>query len=201
MTPAPVTAPSGLAAAVTARVREECLAPANRFGAAFFAEHLQLATRLALELAPRLGADPLVLSLAGPLHDLAAVRDLSTLPDHARRSAELARAILAAEGVAPALVEAVVRCVETHSAPVAPGQGTPEQVCLSNADVLSHLARPMYWAYYLYRVRGLEYAQGLAWLRARMGPAFEALTPEARALGAADREALARMLEPAVADP
>ena len=77
---------------------------------------------------------------------------------------------------------------------MAPGQGTPEQVCLSNADVLSHLARPAYWTHYLYGVRGMEYEQGLAWLRGRAGPAFEALTPEARALGAADREALLRVI-------
>jgi hypothetical protein len=91
----------------------------------------------------------------------------------------------------------VARCIEAHSAPVAPGQGTPEEVCLSNADVLSHLARPLYWTHCLYGVRGLEYAQGLAWLRGRVGPAFEALIPEARALGAAHRDALARVLEPA----
>jgi hypothetical protein len=187
--------PARIVAAVTAQVREECLGPRNRFGSAFFAQHLQLATQLALELAPRLGADPLVLSLAGPLHDLAAIRDLSTLPDHARESARLARSILPAHGAGPALIESVARCIEAHSAPLAPGLGTPEQVCLSNADVLSHLARPAYWTYYLYRVRGLEYADGLAWLRARIGPAFDALTPEARALGAGHREALARVLE------
>jgi len=189
--------PDGLAAAVTALVREECLAPANRFGGAFFAEHLQVCTRLALALAPRLGADRRVLSLAGPLHDLSAIRDFSTLPDHARESARLAREILSARGAGPALIDAVARAIESHSAPVAPGQGTPEQVCLSSADVLSHLARPIYWTHYLYGVRGLEYDQGLAWLRGRLGPAFEALGPEARAMGGADREALARMLEPA----
>jgi hypothetical protein len=186
--------PASLVAAVAAQVREECLAPTNRFGAAFFAEHLELATELALRLAPGVGADPLVISLAGPLHDLAAVRDLGCLPDHARQGARLARELLPSLGAAPALVEAVASCIEAHSAPVPLGQGSPEQVCLSNADVLSHLARPLYWTHYLYGIRGLDLDQGLAWLRGRIGPAYQALIPEARVLGAGNRQALARLL-------
>jgi hypothetical protein len=185
------------AGAVAAQVREECLGPSNRFGPAFFPEHLELVTRFALALAPRLGANPQVLALAGPLHDLAAVRDFSTLPDHAHLSAQLAPGILTARGIEPELASEVARCIETHSTPVLMGEGTPEQVCLSNADVLSHLARPVYWCFYLFQVRGLGYAQGLAWLRARSGSAWEALTPAAREMGARDREALVRMLEAA----
>jgi len=184
-----------VARAVAAQVREECLRPSNRFGPAFFSEHLELVTRLALALAPRLGADPGVLALAGPLHDLAAVRDFSTLSDHAHVSAQLAPGILATHRVESAVAKAVARCIETHSLPVAMGEGTPEQVCLSNADVLSHLARPVYWCFYLFQVRGLDYAQGLAWLRARSGSAWDALTPAAKEMGLVDQEALIRMLE------
>jgi hypothetical protein len=182
---------------VAAQVRDECLLPSNRFGKAFFPEHLELVMRLALSLTPRLGADPRVLALACPLHDLAAVRDFSTLPDHARASAEIAPGILTAHGIELELANDVARCIETHSTPVLMGEGTPEQVCLSNADVLSHLARPVYWCFYLFRVRGLDYAQGLAWLRARSGSAWDALTPAAKEMGAKDREALIRMLEAA----
>jgi len=188
---------SPTARAVATQVREECLRSSNRFGPAFFPEHLQLVTRLALTLAPRLGADPKVLALAGPLHDLAAARDFSTLPHHAHLSARLAPDILAAHGVDPPLARSVARCIETHSTPVRMDEGTPEEVCLSNADVLSHLARPLYWCFYLFQIRGLDYAQGLAWLGARCGSAWEALTPAAREMGAADRDALSRMLDAA----
>lgn len=198
MTPTTASMPSAplpAARALADLARAECQLPANRFGPAFWGEHLELVTRLALELAPRLGADPRVIALAGPLHDLAAVRDFSCLAAHAERSAHLARQLLQARGEAPALVEAVARAIEAHSAPVPPGQGTPEQVCLSNADVLAHLARPAYWTYYLFGVRELTYGQGLAWLRGRIGSAWEALTPEARERGAEDRERLAKLLE------
>ncbi len=190
-TPAPLPRQAALAAALA---REECLRPENRFGPAFFDQHLAPATALAVALAPRLGADPFTVALAGWVHDLAAVRDFSCLPDHAAAGARLARALLAPLDLPAARIEAVARTIETHSYPVRPGQGTPEQICLSNADVLSHLARPAYWTWYLYGARGMSYADGLAWLRGRIGPAFEALTPEAQAMGAADRAAVARMV-------
>jgi uncharacterized protein len=182
------------AAPAAALAREECLRPENRFGPAFLEQHLAPATGLALALAPRLGADPLTVALAGWLHDLAAVRDFSCLPDHHAQGARVARELLRPLGFPPARIEAVARTIETHSFPVKPGQGTPEQVCLSNADVLSHLARPAYWTWYLYGPRGMTFEGGLTWLRGRIGPAFEALTPEAQALGAADRAAVAKLV-------
>lgn len=182
-------------AAVAARVRAACHAPANRFGAAFFEEHVEPVVAASLALAAPLGADRDVVTLAGYLHDLAAVEDFATLPDHACAGARRARELLSGLGLSPAAIDAVSRCIETHSAPVPPGRGTPEQICLSHADVLAQLARPLYWCHYLYGVRGLAYADGRAWLRSRVEQTFDALVPEAQALGAADRAAVARMLE------
>lgn len=177
-----------------ALAREECLRPANRFGPAFLDQHLTPATGLALALADRLGADPVTVALAGWLHDLAAVRDFTCLPDHAAAGARLARELLAPLGFPAARIEAVARTIESHSFPVKPGEGTPEQICLSNADVLSHLARPAYWTWYLYGPRAMTFTDGLSWLRGRIGPAYAALVPEAQAMGAADRAAVARMI-------
>jgi uncharacterized protein len=173
----------------------DCLRPENRFGAAFFEEHLQLVVQHALRLAGPLGADREVVELAGWLHDLAAVRDFSCLPTHAADGARLAAAWLGERGAPPATVEAVRRSVASHSAPVAPGAGTLEEVCLSNADVLAQLSRPAYWFHYLYGVRGLTREAGLAWFRGRAVDAWAALTPEAQAMGAAEREVVLRLLQ------
>ena len=78
---------SSVARAVAALVREDCLLSSNHFGAAFFPEHLKLVTRLALGLAPRLGADPRVLALAGPLHPPDAESGIKLVPGRARARA------------------------------------------------------------------------------------------------------------------
>jgi uncharacterized protein len=180
--------------AVRALVHAECLRPSNRFGAAFLDQHLLPVVEHGLRLARRLGADPEVVELAGWLHDLAAVRDLSLVPTHHLEGARIARDLLRERGVPEGVVEGVCRCIASHSSPVAPGQGTPEEVCLSNADVISQLARPAYWFFYLHGVRGLGREDGLAWWQARVDRAFGALVPEAQEMAGSDRATVLRLL-------
>ena len=179
---------------IRARVREECSRAANRFGSAFFDQHLEVVVSYALRLAPTFRADPVQVEAAAWLHDLSAVQDFTTLPVHAEESARIAGALLAEWGWPRPMIEGTTAAIAAHSAPVAPSQGTPEQVCLSCADVMSHLARPIYWCFYLYQVRGLPFREGLAWLRQRAGSAFEALPPAVRELVAQENAAIARLM-------
>jgi len=176
-------------------VRSECFRDSNRFGPAFFDQHLETVVRYGRELAVRLGADPEVVELAGYLHDLSAVRDLESVPTHHLDGARIARELLLAHGWPLAVADSVCRCIESHSAPVAKGQGTPEEVCLSNADVMSHIARPAYWFFYLYRVRGMQYGDGVSWLRTRVERLWSGLTEDARAIVATEYATAVRILE------
>ncbi len=183
--------------AIRELVRSECFLDSNRFGRAFFDQHLETVVRYGGELAARLGADPEVVALAGYLHDLSAVRDLASVPTHHLDGAHIARELLHAHGWSLGVTDAVCRCIESHSAPVAMGQGTLEEVCVSNADVMSHIARPAYWFFYLYRVRGMQYAEGLSWLRTRVERLWSGLTEDARAIVATEYAAAVRILEDA----
>jgi hypothetical protein len=176
-------------------VHGECQLPSNRFGPAFFDEHVLQVVGHGRTLAAALGADPLVVELAAYLHDLSAIRDFSCIPTHHLESAKIARDLLRAQGLPERTIDAICRCIASHSAPVAPGQGMPEEVCLSNADVMAQLSRPAYWFFYLHRVRGLGLDEGLAWWQGRVDRAWSALLEEARATVAAERAALVRLLE------
>lgn len=176
-------------------VAEECRRETNRFGACFFEQHLEQVVGFGCRLADRLGGDREIVTLAGYLHDLGAVRDFACLQDHHLQGARVAREILSEHGCSGPTVDAVCACIESHSAPVQVGRGSIEQVCISNADVLSHIARPAYWFHYLYRIRGMSYADGLTWMRLRVGRSWEGLTPEARSLAADEHAAAVRFLE------
>jgi predicted metal-dependent HD superfamily phosphohydrolase len=189
-----------LLAAVHELVRAECARATNRFGPSFFDDHVLPVVARARELAPRLGARRDVVELAAYLHDLAAIRDLSCVPTHAADGARLAGELLRARGAPAPLAEAVARCAAAHSSPVAPGRGSAEEVCLSNADLLAQLARPAYWFFYLHGVRGLGQGEALAWWRGRFAAA-SALAPEALALAGPDHAALVRLVEGAGAEP
>jgi hypothetical protein len=175
-------------------VRAECAQASNPFGPSFFDEHVLQVAAFARKLAPSLGASSEVVELAAFLHDLSAVRDLRCVPTHHLDSAVVARGLLHQGGWPAATVDAVCRAIERHSAPVEVGRGSAEEVCLSNADVMAHLARPAYWFFYLYRVRGLGEQEALAWWRGRVERAWAALTPAAQAMIAPERATLLRVL-------
>jgi HD superfamily phosphodiesterase len=175
----------------------ECRRETNRFGSEFFEQHLVVAVDYALALARQLGADEEIVEAAEWLHDLSAVRDFSALATHARESARQARELLSAAGWKAERVDLVARAIEQHSVPVPLADAPPEVVCVSNADVMSHLARPAYWSYYLYGVRGFNYAAGYTWMTGRVELYHQKLHPAAQAMVAPECEALEALLKQA----
>ncbi len=163
-------------------VHQACAEPANVLTGAFYDEHLRLVVHYATALAPRLGADAETVELAALLHDISAVQDITTLPQHASASADLGRSLLLERGYPPARADTVAAAILRHSSPVAVGAATPEEVCLSNADAMAQIAAPAYWLYFAYRVRQLGYEDGKRWYTERVRQNWEALVPEARQL-------------------
>ncbi len=168
--------------AVRERVFSECNNGKNAFGQAFFDQHLLVVREYGGLLAKALGADAEIVELATYLHDIAAVQDITALPRHAVLSAEVARQVLQDHGYPGGRIERVARCILSHAAPVRIEKGLPEEVCLSNADAMSQVARPLYWLYYVFRVRQSGFAEGREWLRQRVENNWAALIPPARAI-------------------
>lgn len=161
-------------------VRSECNGSGNAFGAAFFVEHLAVVDKYGQMLAKVLSADVEIVELAAYLHDIAAIRDITTVPQHAVLGAQAAREILARHSYPSERVERVARCALSHSAPVQMGGGPLEEVCLSNADAMAQIARPVYWFYYLFGVRRFDLEKGRDWWRQRVQTNWELLVPPAR---------------------
>jgi putative nucleotidyltransferase with HDIG domain len=179
---------------IRALVETECRSTSNVFGPAFFDQHILPVAHYAGALARRLGADTAVVELAAYLHDLSAVRDVATLPTHAADSARIARAILLERGFAPEVAGSVYSCIDKHGAPVTTGQGTFEEICVSNADVMSHVARPAFWLFYQYRLRSASYEDGVQWLKMRVETAWNELVEEAKDIAATERDRTVQLL-------
>ncbi len=168
--------------AIRGEVRDACDRPENRLTPSFYEEHLRLVADHATSLAAALGADRELVELAAWLHDISAVLDFATLPTHPDASADAAGGMLARHGCPAARVAAVAAAIRRHSQPLRVGQGTPEEVCLSNADASAQIAAPAFWLYFAYRVRNLGFTEGREWYAARLRQNWQAMIPEARAL-------------------
>ncbi len=169
-------------------VSEACQRPANVLSPSFESEHLTVVAAYARALAPELGADARLVELAAYLHDISAVLDFGTLPAHAAASADLAGAMLARHGLPAEQIDVVTSAIRRHSQPLAVGEGTPEEVCLSNADAMAQIAAPAFWLFFAFAVRKLGFAEGTQWYARRVRESWEAMIPEARALVEAEYE-------------
>lgn len=173
---------------------ELCKANTNRFGAAFFEQHILLNEQYSHRLADVLGADKEILSLAAYLHDIAAISDFNTLADHHMIGAEKARQILKTKGYSEATILRVQKCIENHSTPLAPEEGSQEEVCFSNADAITQIVNPVYWLYYAYNVRGFSYEEGKTWYYNRVTSHWEKLIAPAKEMIAAEYHCILEML-------
>ena len=147
---------------------DECSSGKNAFGPAFFAQHLSVVVEYAKRLGRTLAADLEIIELAAWLHDISAVQDFAALPKHPALSAAMARKMLREKDYPSERIERVARCIASHSAPVQIGDGLPEEVCVSNADAMSQIVKPVYWLYYAFRVRQFGFAEGREWFRQRV---------------------------------
>lgn len=163
-------------------VREECERKGNVFGPAFFEQHLKAVAEYAGKLAERFGADKEIVELAAYLHDISAVRDVATLPEHPVRSAAIAREMLIGLDYPGARAERVAEAIASHASPIPLGSGPVEAVCLSNADAMAQIARPAYFLFFAFTVRKLGFDHGTHWLLDRVEANWKELAEPAREL-------------------
>ncbi len=163
-------------------VYEQCKRENNRLSPAFFDQHILPVADYGLRMAGLLGADCEIVEIAAYLHDLSAVQDLQSIPVHHRLSAELAGALLVGWDYPADSTERVKQCILTHSTPLQIGEGSLEDVCLSNADAMALIAELPYWFFFAFVVRKLSFSEGREWLRGKVEMNWNALIEPARAL-------------------
>lgn len=157
-----------------------CQKETNKFGPSFFGFHIKQVEKYSLLLAKEFHADPEVVRVAALLHDVAAICDFSVLINHAEKGAEMAAEILRDFSLSTEQKEKVVQCIRSHSNPLPRGAAIPEAVCLSNADAMSQIAEPLFWAFYIFGIRGFSYADGGKWYKQRVADNWQRLVEEAK---------------------
>ncbi len=159
---------------------QACQRNENILSPAFFDQHLAVVAHCAKQLAGSLGADPELVELAAYLHDLSAVYDPTTMPDHANLSADVATRILLERGYPQDHISKIARSIASHSNPLPVGRASPEEVCLSNADAVARILRPAYWLYFAFAVRKCSFEEGRQWLRSLVEGQWDVLVDPAK---------------------
>ncbi len=161
-------------------VKGECNKTQNELGIAFFEQHILLVKEYACRLADILGADREIVELSSYLHDISAVIDISTLSRHSDLSAEVAESILKDKLLDSDKIETIKNVIRSHSSPIKVGEGTLEEVCVSNADAISQIINPSYWLYFAFSIRKMGYQQGTEWYKEKVRTNTDGLIQQAK---------------------
>ena len=101
--------------------------------------HLLPVIQNACKLAEIYNADKNVVELAAIFHDYANLIDFANSEQHHILGAELAGKILIEDGYDPVFINKVKACILNHRASVLKEKFSIEEICVADADALSHL--------------------------------------------------------------
>jgi HD superfamily phosphodiesterase len=171
-----------IAARIEKYVKTACGNDDNRFTKQFFEEHILIVVKYGLQLAEYYQADREIIRLAGLLHDVSVLFANNKLEVHNVDSSAVATRLLDVYSYDAERIKRVSDCILKHLRPLREGEGTREEVCVSNADAMAQIVRPAYWLYFAFKIRGLSYQEGLSWYKKRITDNWNALVDHAKDL-------------------
>ena len=165
---------------VEQEVKTKCESPDNFFGEGIY-YHIVAVVENAVQLAREYGADLEVVTLAAWLHDYASITDYKLYKEHHIHGANMAGELLKTLGCASSKVELVQKCILNHRGSVAFGKGTMEEICVADADAISHFDSVPSLLYLAYTKQGYSIQEGADFVANKLRRSFNKLSARSKA--------------------
>ncbi len=175
-------------------VYRRCQSESNRFGMGCY-DHIAAVVRHGALLAERYGADKEIVLIAAWLHDIASITDYSLYELHHIHGAELAYDLLAAYGYPQDRIARVQACIRHHCGSVRLTNNTPEEVCVTDADAISHFDNIPGLFYLAFVTKGLNLEEGRTLVQKKLTRSFQKLSPESARFYQSKWEAVMELLQ------
>lgn len=160
-------------------VRARCEAPSNKFGIGCY-YHIEAVVKNAELLAERYGADKEVTVIAAWLHDIASVTDYSLYEEHHIHGAAIAGEILGQFGYDSSKIGLVQNCIKNHRGSTGDRPGTKEEICVADADAVSHFDNVPSLLFLAYRTKEMDFEDGKRFVSDKLKRSFAKLSDESR---------------------
>ena len=160
-------------------IRYRCEQPSNKFGMGCY-YHIKAVVKNGEILADRYNADKEVVIISAWLHDVASITDHSLYEMHHIHGAEMAREILEKLNYDPSKIPLVEECIKNHRGSVKNQKQTVEEICVADADAISHFDSVPSLLYLAYKIRGMDIEEGREFVRGKLQRSFDKLSPESR---------------------
>lgn len=156
-------------------IYERCKQNTNQFGMGCY-YHIEAVVRNAALLAEQYGADKEVVMIAAWLHDIASVTDKALYREHHIYGAEMARGILEEFQYEEKKIALVQACIRNHRGSVCNAKSSVEELCVADADAISHFDSVPSLLYMAYVRKGMTIEEGRDFVKGKLERSFRKLS-------------------------
>lgn len=156
-----------------------CKQPANKFGMGCY-YHIEAVVKNGELLAEMYGADKEIVMIAAWLHDIASITDYALYEEHHIHGAEMAYDLLASFSYEESKIKLVQNCIRNHRGSVQSDKCSAEELCVADADAISHFDSVPSLLYLAYVERQMSMEEGVSFVKGKLERSFHKLSEESR---------------------
>ena len=160
-------------------IKRRCELSSNFFGMGCF-YHIKAVVDNAVMLAKQFGADEEIVIIAAWLHDVASITDYNLYEEHHMHGAEMAKEILEKFDYDKEKIAQVQSCVLNHRGSKPVERLSIEELCVTDADAISHFDNVPSLLYLAYVKRNLGIDEGKEFVKAKLIRSYEKLSAESK---------------------
>lgn len=158
-------------------IYDRCQRETNIFGLGCY-YHIVAVVKNAEKLAEKCCADKEVVMIAAWLHDIASITDYSLYELHHIHGAKMAYDILKKYDYDNNKIYLVQKCIRNHRGSVNLEKNSPEELCVADADAISHFDNVPGLLYLAYVQRGMGISDGKKFVKDKLTRSFQKLSTE-----------------------
>lgn len=162
-------------------IRSRCESENNFFGEGIY-YHIKAVAENAAYLADKYDADMETVVIAAWLHDIASITDYSLYEEHHIHGAEMAEEILNGFDYDKDKIKLVKKCILNHRGSKPAEKQSTEEVCVADADAVSHFDSVPSLFYLAYVKRGLNIGEGAEFVRNKLERSYKKLSERGKSV-------------------
>ncbi len=156
-----------------------CKKPANKFGMGCYF-HIEAVVKNGALLTEQYGADKEIVMIAAWLHDIASITDYSLYEMHHLHGAEMAHDILTSLSYDKAKIPLIQTCIKNHRGSQDTPRNSIEELCVADADAISHFDSVPSLLYLAYVIRGMDIEEGKEFVRQKLDRSYQKLSTQSK---------------------
>ena len=156
-----------------------CKEPTNKFGMGCY-YHIESVVKNGEILAEKYNADKEIVMIAAWLHDIASITDYALYEEHHIHGAEIAYELLSKFSYDESKILIVQNCIKNHRGSVYIDKNNAEELCVADADAISHFDSVPSLLYLAYVERQMGIEEGIRFVKEKLERSFCKLSYESK---------------------